>query len=100
LTSVVEIFLDTAPPVFEKLCDALREEDWTEAKSAAHWLQGGATRLVDPDLQRELQRIEKICTSPAPAFTSHELDVLQSSFASARQTAERLIGECRVSNVS
>jgi signal transduction histidine kinase/ActR/RegA family two-component response regulator/HPt (histidine-containing phosphotransfer) domain-containing protein len=100
LTSVIDIFLDSAPPVFEKLCEALREANWEEAKSAAHWLQGGATRLVDPDLQRELQRIEKICRAPSPAFTVHELDVLQSSFASARQTAERLISECRVSNVS
>jgi signal transduction histidine kinase/ligand-binding sensor domain-containing protein/CheY-like chemotaxis protein len=100
LTSVIEIFLNTAPSVFEKLYDALREEDWAEAKGAAHWLQGGATRIVDADLQRELQRIEKICAAPAPAFTAHELDVLQSSFASARQTAERLLSECRVSNVS
>jgi signal transduction histidine kinase/ligand-binding sensor domain-containing protein/DNA-binding NarL/FixJ family response regulator len=100
LTSVVEIFLETAPPVFDKLCDALRQEDWAEAKSTAHWLQGGATRLVDNDLQQELQRIEKICTGSAPAFPAHELDVLRSSFANARQTAERLLNECRVSNVS
>jgi CheY-like chemotaxis protein len=100
LTSVVEIFLETAPPVFEKLCDALREEDWAEATNAAHWLQGGATRLVDPDLQQELQRIEKICAAPTPAFPAHEVEVLASSFANARRTAERLLCECRMSNVS
>jgi signal transduction histidine kinase/ligand-binding sensor domain-containing protein/CheY-like chemotaxis protein len=100
LTSVVEIFLETAPPVFEKLCDALREEDWAEARSAAHWLQGGATRLVDPNLQQELQRIERICAAPTPAFPAHEVEVLASSFANARKTAERLLSECRMSNVS
>jgi len=97
LSSVMEIFLETAPPVFETLLTALRQEDWAEAKGAAHWLQGGATRLVDPDLQRELERIEETCAGNSPAFAAQDLELLQSSFASACTFTEVWLSECRQS---
>jgi signal transduction histidine kinase/ligand-binding sensor domain-containing protein/CheY-like chemotaxis protein len=97
LSSVMEIFLETAPPVFETLLTSLRQEDWAAAKGAAHWLQGGATRLVDPDLQRELERIEETCAGNSPAFAAQDLELLQSSFASACTFTEVWLSECRQS---
>lgn len=94
----MEIFLETAPPVFETLLTALRQEDWTAAKGAAHWLQGGATRLVDRDLQQELERIEKTCTDDSPAFPAQALELLESSFASACTIAKLWLSECRQSH--
>ena len=45
LSSLMGIFLETAPPVFENLLSAIESANWEDARSSAHWLRGGATRL-------------------------------------------------------
>jgi HPt (histidine-containing phosphotransfer) domain-containing protein len=83
--------------MFETLLKALRQQDWEEARGAAHWLQGGATRLIDRNLQQEFQSIEKVCAGDAPAFATETLEALQSSFVSACVIAKEWLSEYRQS---
>ena len=58
--SLMEIFLETAPPVFENLLSAIESANWEDARHSAHWLRGGATRLLDPALQRPSRKSKKL----------------------------------------
>ena len=90
---LLTIFLETAPPVFDNLSQAVRDENWTEVKNAAHWLRGGATRLIDPVLQKQLEDAEKLCQDEASKVTLSDLRALQVSFAAACSTAEEWLNE-------
>jgi signal transduction histidine kinase/ligand-binding sensor domain-containing protein/CheY-like chemotaxis protein len=87
LGSLMKIFLETAPPVFQDLLDALQCGEWSEAKRFAHWLQGGASRALNPALQTELRQIEAACAA-SRVISSEEIESLQASFQSAREYAE------------
>ena len=90
---LLTIFLETAPPVFENLSQGVRNENWAEVKNAAHWLRGGATRLIDPALQKHLEEAEKLCDEEASRVTLSDLRALQVSFAAACCTAEDWLNE-------
>ncbi|HZS55551.1 MAG TPA: two-component regulator propeller domain-containing protein [Bryobacteraceae bacterium] len=92
MTEVKQVFLDTAPAVFQKLIRALERQDWTGAKGFAHWLQGGATRMLNPELQDRLREIEKACGQPSPAPVV-DIDQLRAAFETALNTAELDTGE-------
>ncbi len=86
LGSLMGIFLETAPPVFRDLMNALESENWGEAKRFAHWLQGGASRVLNPALQAELRHLESVCAS-ACAVSSGEIESLRTSFQLACEHA-------------
>jgi signal transduction histidine kinase/CheY-like chemotaxis protein len=83
-----QVFLDTAPGVFEKLALALERQDWAGAKGFAHWLQGGAARMLNPELQDRLRDIEKACSEPSPDVPAAEFDRLRAAFEVALNSAE------------
>lgn len=83
LVSLMEIFLETAPPVFLDLMNALQSENWPEAKRLAHWLQGGATRTLNPALQSELQSVESACGQGPETILVTDIERLKASFQSA-----------------
>jgi HPt (histidine-containing phosphotransfer) domain-containing protein len=88
MAELKQVFLDTAPGVFEKLALALEREDWAAAKGFAHWLQGGATRMLNPELQDRLREIEKACSEPSPFLPAADFDGLRAAFAMALNSAE------------
>ncbi len=88
LRSMFEIFLETVPPVVDSLKTAIQQNDWTAAKSSAHWLRGGALRLIDPGLQEQLQHLEELCDGPDPSFPGEKLTLLDNQFQAAYRTAE------------
>ncbi|MGA8598137.1 MAG: two-component regulator propeller domain-containing protein [Bryobacteraceae bacterium] len=92
-TNLIEIFLETAPPVFENLRRAVEHGSWDEAKKSAHWLQGGATKLIDPNLQQQLQQTEQACAGVPPAISAPEFASLEASFKSACKAAEGWLSE-------
>ena len=85
--SLMKIFLETAPPVFQDLLDALHTGNRSEARRFAHWLQGGASRALNPALQTELRQIEAACAADQ-VISNAEIESLRSSFESARKYAE------------
>ena len=93
LQSVLEIFLETAPPVFENLVDSIRNAKWKEAKDSAHWLRGGASRVIAPGLQKQLDQIENACTADSPAISKAEVEAVTKSFQEACQFAETWLAE-------
>jgi CheY-like chemotaxis protein len=88
LTSLMEIFLETAPPVFENLLNAIESGNWEEARSSAHWLRGGATRILDPVLQQCFGQIEEACASPSPSIPNPDIESITRAFQSACKSAE------------
>ena len=88
LRGVLQIFLETAPPMFERLSDSIRNKEWEQAKASAHWLRGGASRVIAPELQEQLTEIENACSADLPEISTEELEALTSTFAKACQTAE------------
>lgn len=96
LGSLMKIFLETAPPVFHDLLSALQNENWPEAKRFAHWLQGGASRVLNPALQAELMKIEAACAA-SQSISNSEIELLQSCFRSACQHAETWLADRKVS---
>src|SRR5205085_10937149 len=66
IRSLMQIFLETAPPVFQRLVTSIEAADWEPAKRSAHWLRGGATRVIAPDLQEQLSHLENACCAEAP----------------------------------
>jgi signal transduction histidine kinase/CheY-like chemotaxis protein/HPt (histidine-containing phosphotransfer) domain-containing protein len=95
LRSVLEIFLETAPPVFERLVDSIRHSDWEQAKSSAHWLRGGASRVIAPELQDRLTEIESACSADVPQISAAQLESLSSTFTQACEIAEHWLAEDR-----
>ncbi len=95
LRDLMKIFIKTAPPVFENLASALENGHWAEAKDSAHWLQGGALRVIDPALQRRLEEIERICASASPFTSMADLEALKEAFETAGRTAEAWLEERR-----
>jgi CheY-like chemotaxis protein len=88
LRSVLQIFLESAPPMFERLLDSIRNKEWEQAKASAHWLRGGASRVIAPELQEQLTQIENACTADVPEISTADIQALASTFAAACQTAE------------
>ncbi len=65
--------LESAPPVFERLVASIESSDWEQARTSAHWLRGGASRLIAPELQDRLTKIESACGSDAPDISNAEM---------------------------
>ena len=95
LRSMMVIFLETAPPVFKKLRSAVEVKDWEGVRSGAHWLRGGASRIVGPDLQGELEALEAACQAKAPEVSEAQVKALEGAFEKACQTAENWLAEDR-----
>jgi HPt (histidine-containing phosphotransfer) domain-containing protein len=92
----MKIFLETAPPVFQDLLDALHNGNRSEARRFAHWLQGGAARALNPALQAELRQIEEACAGDQ-TISNAEIESLRSSFESARKYAEAWLLDRKIS---
>jgi signal transduction histidine kinase/ligand-binding sensor domain-containing protein/CheY-like chemotaxis protein len=90
-TEVMQVFLETAPPVYDKLIRALQDEDWELARANAHWLQGGATRMVNPELQQRLRSIEIRCRESSPVVHADDLEALAGAFHNAVMTAKACV---------
>ncbi len=95
MTELTQVFLETAPGAFESLTCALEGADWEKAKGCAHWLQGGATRILNPELQERLRAIEKECSRVSPCVGSAEVDMLKAAFQMAISAARFQAGETR-----
>jgi CheY-like chemotaxis protein len=87
--SVLQIFLETAPPVFERLVVSIQNADWEQAKTSAHWLRGGASRAIAPDLQDQLAHIESVCATGPTNIPTAKVEALISSFRQACDSAEK-----------
>jgi CheY-like chemotaxis protein len=85
---VMQVFLDSAPPVFEKLIRALQNKNWEEARSSAHWLQGGAARMLQPELQQQLHEIEIRCRQVSPVVQPADIEALANTFDMAIRIAK------------
>ena len=99
-TELMQVFLDTAPAAFAKLMRALEAKDWAGARGFAHWLQGGATRMLCPELQERLSSIESECLAPSPLIGEAELALLQTVFETAIRTVQLQLGERRAYSAS
>ncbi len=100
LSDLMVSFRETAPPVFENLLKAIQNENWPEAKDCAHWLRGGAARMLNPALQQGLGRMEKACAAASPAILTADLESLKLAFDSAYNSAEAWLTQersCRAS---
>ena len=93
LSSLMGIFLETAPPVFENLLSAIESANWEDARSSAHWLRGGATRLLDPALQRHFAQMEEICGGASPSVPAADLEALIAAFRAACENAQTWVEE-------
>jgi CheY-like chemotaxis protein len=100
LRSMLQIFLETAPPVFETLLTSLRNADWVQAKSSAHWLRGGASRMIAPELQRQLENIEAACVVDPVVIAGTETESLTWSFQEACQIAESWLEKDQTSHLT
>ncbi len=89
LNDVMDIFFETSPAVFQELMNALRDGDWAQAQKSAHWLRGGAARVLDPALQQRLQQIEAACREGSPGVAAADLESLEKLFQSACKSAEQ-----------
>lgn len=98
LRDLMQIFLDTAPPVFHKLTRSIRSGDWEAAKASAHWLQGGASRLIAPEFQEQLIHIERTCSANLPAVSDAAMKSLADSFRYACEIAGLWLVEHNVAN--
>lgn len=92
---MMDLFLGTAPPVFAKLLASLEIADWAEAKSAAHWLRGGASRMIAPDLLIHLEKIESECAQSNPSVSAAQVKDLDLAFQEACRIAEDWLAEDR-----
>ncbi len=89
---IMQAFLTGAPPVFDKLTRALRDEHWEEARGNAHWLQGGAARMLHPELQAKLHEIEIRCRQGSPSILTADLEALSATFDTALRIAKAFVG--------
>lgn len=90
---LLTIFLETAPPVFQRMLEAIDGGEWAEAKSKAHWLQGGAARILDQQLQKSLQQVERECAKQAPAVSRSEIEDIRRDFQAACKTARQWLND-------
>jgi CheY-like chemotaxis protein len=90
-------FLETAPPVFENLLDAIQNRNWPAARDSAHWLRGGASRMLHPALQEHLGQIESACSSVTPFIASADVECLRVAYRTACKHAEAWLIEPRLS---
>jgi signal transduction histidine kinase/ligand-binding sensor domain-containing protein/CheY-like chemotaxis protein len=97
LSSLMGIFLETAPPVFENLLSAIESGNWEDARSSAHWLRGGATRLIDPVLQRRFAQIGETCASSSPSVAAPDIEALTTGFLAACMNAQTWVDERQTS---
>ena len=88
LRDMMEIFLETAPPVFKELINSVQDGNWTQARNAAHWLRGGAARIIDPALPECLARMETACAADTPVIAAAEIEALKTAFQAACRKAE------------
>ncbi|MFL6446493.1 MAG: two-component regulator propeller domain-containing protein [Bryobacteraceae bacterium] len=95
IRSLMQIFLETAPPVFQSLVASIEKAEWAQAKTSAHWLRGGASRVISPELQECLSQIEAACTADAPEISKAELDSLRNAFRNACDSAQKWLEEDR-----
>jgi signal transduction histidine kinase/ligand-binding sensor domain-containing protein/DNA-binding NarL/FixJ family response regulator len=98
LKSLMEIFIETTPPVFHDLVAALEGGDWTQAKASAHWLQGGAARMLDPVFQERLSQLERALADASPGIAPiapEEIETLKTAYRSAYEGAESWLAEQR-----
>jgi CheY-like chemotaxis protein len=95
--SLMEIFLETAPPVFENLLSAIESGNWEDARHSAHWLRGGATRVLDPALQRRFAQIEEACACASPSVPGADLEAATAGFRAACKNAAAWLQERRSS---
>jgi CheY-like chemotaxis protein len=95
---LMDSFLGTAPSVFEKLIRALQNAEWEQAQGFAHWLQGGATRTLNPDLQRRLKEVETMCRNNPRPLDQVELDVLGAAFDAAVSEAHHRLDEANTAS--
>jgi two-component system, sensor histidine kinase and response regulator len=95
LRNIMQIFLETAPTAFERLVSSIESYDWEQARSSAHWLRGGATRVIAPELQEQLTKVENVCVAETPEVSNTELLELTNAFASACRSAEKWLAEDR-----
>ncbi|MBV9406197.1 MAG: response regulator, partial [Acidobacteriaceae bacterium] len=93
MRDLITTFLDTAPPVFHNLLNALDQGNWIEARQTAHWLRGGASRMLNPALQERLGKIEKACAQGSPDISMIEIESLKTAFDAARRRAEAWLHE-------
>jgi len=98
LRDLMQIFLDTAPPMFHKLTGSIQSGDLEAAKASAHWLQGGASRLIAPEFQEQLIHFERTCSANSPAVSNEEIKSLTESFRRACEIAESWLVEHKVVN--
>lgn len=96
IREVLQLFVDTAPPVFDRLLTAIEDTDWETAKASAHWLRGGASRLIAPELQEQLDHLENECSGARPTISHSEIDSLKESFGAARRIAEAWLAEHKI----
>jgi HPt (histidine-containing phosphotransfer) domain-containing protein len=89
VNSIMEIFLETAPPVFQRLVTSVENSDWEGARTSAHWLRGGASRLIAPELQDQLTKVETACSTETPQISNAEIDSLARAFGTACDIAEK-----------
>jgi HPt (histidine-containing phosphotransfer) domain-containing protein len=94
LKSLFEVFLETAPPAFQELLDALDNKDWEGVRRSAHYLRGGTSRLLNPKLQAELEHVEKLCSNSSAPPEPIDVLTLKSLFQSACMEAESLMNQC------
>ncbi|MFL6416647.1 MAG: response regulator, partial [Bryobacteraceae bacterium] len=95
LRSLLEIFIETAPPVFQRLVSSIENRDWEGAKTSAHWLRGGASRVIAPELQDQLTTVENACGADSPDVSPPEVQSLTNEFHNACQIAENWLAEHR-----
>jgi signal transduction histidine kinase/ligand-binding sensor domain-containing protein/CheY-like chemotaxis protein len=88
---IMQVFLAEAPPVFEKLSRALQNENWEEARISAHWLQGGAARLVNPEFQQQLRQMEALCRQASPDVQAADQQSLAAAFDTAIRNAKACV---------
>lgn len=87
-TEMMELFVSTAPGVFAQLVLAVEDQHWEQVRSFAHWLQGGATRMVNPELQQRLKDVESKCRHEAPSINAEQLQALVAAFEQAMAAAQ------------
>jgi CheY-like chemotaxis protein len=95
LRSLMEIFVETTPPVFHDLAVALESGEWGQARASAHWLQGGAARILDPLFQKRVSQIEKALAEGAPSIPAADIEGLKLAYQSAYDGAEAWLLEQR-----
>jgi CheY-like chemotaxis protein len=88
MKDIMRTFLDTAPPVFQNLLDAIQNGNWAAARDSAHWLRGGACRMLHPALQERLGQIETACSSATPFVSSADVESLRVAYRTACKHAE------------